>query len=246
VVLFLSSAQPGAALKMVEAVSAEAARAQLRDFGFVIVPDVVAATECNQLVCRLDRPAEGRAGSRALLKESWCRELADTIRRHSKIASLLPPAAVAVQCTLFEKSPANNWLVAFHQDQSIPVAARIASEHCGGWADKDGLTFVQPPSEVLAQMLAVRLQIDHPDGSDGALRVIPGSHGKGKLTGTEISGFRSTAPEVSCKVEQGDVLVMRPLLLHASSKVAGLRPRRVLHFLFGPAALPHGLRWPAQ
>ncbi len=73
--------------KMSEAVSAEAARKQLRDLGFVIVPDVVAATECNQLTCHLDRPAEGRAGSRVLLKESWCRELADTIRRHPKIVS---------------------------------------------------------------------------------------------------------------------------------------------------------------
>jgi hypothetical protein len=39
------------------------------------------------------------------------------------------------------------------------------------------------------------------------------------------------------------VLVMRPLLLHASSKATSLTPRRVLHFLFGPPSLPLGLEW---
>lgn len=38
-------------------------------------------------------------------------------------------------------------------------------------------------------------------------------------------------------------MAMRPLLLHASSKATGTSWRRVLHFVFGPAALPHGLAW---
>jgi len=36
---------------------------------------------------------------------------------------------------------------------------------------------------------------------------------------------------------------MRPLLLHASSKAHTPRHRRVLHFVFGPPALPLGLHW---
>ena len=38
-------------------------------------------------------------------------------------------------------------------------------------------------------------------------------------------------------------MLMRPLLLHASSKATGASRRRVLHFVFGPPALPHGLAW---
>jgi hypothetical protein len=53
-----------------------------------------------------------------------------------------------------------------------------------------------------------------------------------------------TLPAVACTLERGDVLVMRPLLLHASSKASGFGMRRVLHFLFGPPTLPNGLRWP--
>jgi hypothetical protein len=41
----------------------------------------------------------------------------------------------------------------------------------------------------------------------------------------------------------GDALVLRPLLLHSSSKASGSGMRRVLHFLFGPPELPYGLRW---
>lgn len=40
-------------------------------------------------------------------------------------------------------------------------------------------------------------------------------------------------------------MLMRPLLLHASSKILADNPRRVLHFVFAPAIPPEGLRWPS-
>src|SRR5581483_5304455 len=43
---------------------------------------------------------------------------------------------------------------------------------------------------------------------------------------------------------RGGAMLMRPLLLHASSKVTVDSTRRVLHFVFGPEHLPVGLRWP--
>jgi hypothetical protein len=39
-------------------------------------------------------------------------------------------------------------------------------------------------------------------------------------------------------VPRGGAMVMRPPLLHASSKSRKDLPRRVLHFVFGPAELP--------
>lgn len=47
----------------------------------------------------------------------------------------------------------------------------------------------------------------------------------------------------TCLAQCGDVLLLRPLLLHASSKSSGSSRRRVLHFLFGPRELPQGMRW---
>jgi hypothetical protein len=48
---------------------------------------------------------------------------------------------------------------------------------------------------------------------------------------------QSDTPRVRCIVPKGGVLVMRPLLVHASGKATGAGHRRVLHFLYGPAVL---------
>ena len=90
-------------------------------------------------------------------------------------------------------------------------------------------------------MIAIRVHLDPCKDDDGPLRVVPGSHLRG-LIGPE-EAVRARAAEVACLTEQGDALVMRPLLLHASSKATGTSLRRVLHFRFGPPVLPYGLRW---
>jgi len=51
------------------------------------------------------------------------------------------------------------------------------------------------------------------------------------------------AQGVAIAAARGDALLMRPLVLHASSKASGTSRRRVLHFVFGPQALPCGLAW---
>lgn len=56
---------------------------------------------------------------------------------------------------------------------------------------------------------------------------------------------RSDLGEVHVSVPRGGVMLMRPLLLHASSKISANKPRRVLHFVFAPAIPPDGLRWPS-
>ena len=44
----------------------------------------------------------------------------------------------------------------------------------------------------------------------------------------------------------GDVLLMRPLLLHASGRSQGTRQRRVLHIEYAGFELPEELRWSGQ
>jgi hypothetical protein len=51
-------------------------------------------------------------------------------------------------------------------------------------------------------------------------------------------------PHAFLPVPRARAMLMQPLLLHASSKATGTSRRRVLHFLFGPPALPCGLAWP--
>jgi ectoine hydroxylase-related dioxygenase (phytanoyl-CoA dioxygenase family) len=97
--------------------------------------------------------------------------------------------------------------------------------------------------DVLRQLLAARVHLDDCGVDDGPLRVVPGSHLRGTLTPNEAIALRQAGTEVVCAAPRGSTLVMRPLLLHASSKSTGSSRRRVLHYLFGPPRLPLGLKW---
>lgn len=211
--------------------------------GFASVPGVLPPAECQAIAQGLALRGSDSAGTRCLLLQAWCAVLAQRLRQHDCIAPHLPEGAVAVQCTYFEKSSARNWLVPVHQDQSIPVAARVEAPGWRGWSEKEGSLFVQAPVAVLEQLVTVRLHLDDCSTVDGPLRVLPGSHRLGLLADEEASRLRAQSTEVVCEARQGDALLLRPLLLHASSKASGHSLRRVLHFLFGPPELPQGLRW---
>jgi len=212
--------------------------------GYALVPAAVGPARLAAVEPLFDALARGAAGTRALLDEPACRAIADELRAHPAIAAVVPPAHVAVQCTAFEKSAARNWLVALHQDLSIPVGERVDDPALGGWARKEGAWFVQPPAAVLQALVAVRVHVDDCGPADGPLQVVAGSHAHGRLGDAEAGALRDASPAVACVGARGSALLMRPLLLHASSKATGTSRRRVLHFVFGPAALPHGLRWP--
>src|SRR5205809_630917 len=88
----------------------------------------------------------------------------------------------------------------------------------GPWSVKDGVPHVQPPVHLLEQMLTTRLHLDDCDETNGALRVLPGSHRLGRLSGERIRQLRGRHPDHVCHLSAGDALLMRPLLLHASSR----------------------------
>ena len=183
------------------------------------------------------------AGSRNLLEQDWCAGLVLPIRSYLQSIGVLRADAVAVQCTLFRKTPDCNWKVPYHQDLSIPVAARVEHSALSGWSMKEDGHYVQPPVDVLEALLAVRLHLDSSAGDEGALRVVPGSHRLGRLRPDSIAATDKRNSEIVCAADAGDLLLMRPLLLHASSKAERPNGRRVLHFLFAPRHPGCGLQW---
>ncbi len=211
--------------------------------GFTIVKSVLSSAQIENTIAHLDSIPLDTAGTRNLLDFTWCVELVDVLRLHPTIAELLPSNNVAVQCTLFDKTVAKNWLVPLHQDLSIPVRERCEHIHLSGWSHKEGILYVQPPIEVLESLVAIRIHIDDCNRDNGALRVVPGSHDRGRISSSDIASIKTANGEELCTVKQGGALVMRPLLLHASSKATNPNRRRVLHFLFGAASLPLGLQW---
>jgi hypothetical protein len=212
--------------------------------GFVVIEGVITEEECTAIEQALSDVELSSAGTRNLLKQPWCIALARRVRTHPRVADFIPDTHAAVQCTYFEKSRKKNWLVSFHQDQSIPVAERIEHPALTGWSEKEGVLYVQPPADVLSDMVAVRVHVDRCGEADGPIKVLSGSHRLGAISAEQVPAVRSNRAEVACVAGRGTALIMRPLLLHASSKASGSSRRRVLHFLFGPRALPYPLRWP--
>jgi ectoine hydroxylase-related dioxygenase (phytanoyl-CoA dioxygenase family) len=99
---------------------------------------------------------------------------------------------------------------------------------------------------VLEEMLSLRLHLDPCGEGNGALRVIPGSHRCGRITEEQIPSIRQASSEQICVLGVGDVLLMRPLLLHASSASRVPDHRRVVHLDFAAVQLPPGMGWFAE
>ena len=77
---------------------------------------------------------------------------------------------------------------------------------------------------------------------NGQLRVLPTSHSRGVLSDQEIGELATRLHPVTCTARRGSVLIMRPLLVHASSKILSTLPRRVIHIEYAAStALGEGL-----
>ncbi len=179
---------------------------------------------------------------RNLLQVPVVRELAVSETVKQAIAAFLGRECFAVRGILFNKTPDSNWKVVWHQDRTIAVRERKEAEHFGPWSVKAGVPHVQPPAAVMAKMLAIRLHLDESHDGNGPLRVVPGSHKAGCLSAEQIAAWRER-PSVICTVPRGGALLMRPLLVHASSSSAKAEPRRVIHLEFAADELPNGLEW---
>jgi hypothetical protein len=214
---------------------------ELDQHGFALVPDVLDA-ETRQMMLSCLGPVSG-AGRRGLLALPFV----DGLARSKKLLDLVRPHGQSepfpVRATYFDKSPEMNWLVPWHQDLTLALGRRIEVAGFTQWSTKGGIPHAQPPVELLEKMLTVRLHLDQTDNSNGALRVLPGSHRFGRLSAARIQDLRGQKTEFVCLAKAGDALLMRPLLLHASSRTSSNRHRRVLHLEYAAFELPGGLSW---
>ncbi|MCF6442117.1 phytanoyl-CoA dioxygenase family protein [Pseudoalteromonas luteoviolacea] len=157
--------------------------------------------------------------------------------------SILMDKANLVRVIFFDKTPEYNWLVTWHQDKTICVNTKADIEGWKAWSIKDGKHHVQPSIDVLNKMAAFRIHLDDCDEDNGCLKVIPNSHKLGILTQNEIDSITQNQPAFSCVVKAGDALIIRPHLLHSSSKSNNPSNRRVVHIEFSSYQLPCNLDW---
>ena len=209
--------------------------------GFSVVPQVLETAEQQDLLETLG--AVSGPGRRGLLASADIAALARSSRLLSLVRPHLAHEPFPVRAIYFDKSPEANWLVPWHQDLTVALQSRVETPRFGPWSVKEGVPHVQPPVELLEQMLTVRLHLDDADESNGALRVLPGTHRLGRLASNETQGLRTRHEEVLCTMAAGDALLLRPLLLHASGRSTSQRHRRVLHIEYAAFPLPGGLDW---
>ncbi len=210
--------------------------------GCTLFPSVIDESALDALRDEFTRlNSESTAGVRNVIARS---PIIAALASSERITALLPVTGLkAVRSLLFDKTPRANWPVAWHQDRTITVKGRHEVEGYGPWTRKAGIHHVEPPVELLAEMVTLRIHLDDVGSENGPLSVIPGSHRKGKIPPEEVAGIVGES-ESSITCQAGDVLKMRPLLLHSSSRAVEPSHRRVIHLEFAnPAILDARLSW---
>lgn len=207
--------------------------------GFAVVPSCLSEEVIQRLAAQLGDDSHAK---RNLLALPIVRELATSTAVRNLAEAVLGKHCFAVKGTFFNKTRESNWKVAWHQDLTIMVRERREASGFGPWTMKDGIIHVQPTADILRHVLAIRLHLDESGPNNGPLRVIPGSHKHGRLSSEQISAYKKENV-VFCTVACGGALLMRPLLLHASSACVVRKPRRVVHLEFCAEELPSGLEW---
>ncbi len=207
----------------------------LQSEGFEIISAVFSGDEIEALRIEVDRIANeaGEACVRHLRSKS---EMLDKLANSAKLLDLLPTGYAPVRSILFNKTKEQNWPVAWHQDLTIAVEAQCEVDGYGPWSIKDEVVHVQPPQSLLESMITVRIHLDDTPAQNGALRVIPQSSRLGKIPSNALQRY-SAGQETVCECHAGDVLLMSPLILHASSRSVSVGQRRVIHFEYALAGV---------
>jgi ectoine hydroxylase-related dioxygenase (phytanoyl-CoA dioxygenase family) len=231
-------------------------KTDIEEHGFSIVENVIAEKEVDTLRTAIElainesrdsTSVRDRGGVYAIRNVTEVIPEVRALHCHPGLAQLVEPIlgaqAMLVRGLMFDKSPESNWGIFWHQDLSIAVRQKEDVPDFGPWSIKAGIQHVQPPAGILQKMLTVRLHIDDCMESNGALRVLPGSHRSSRLNMFESENLQQNTDPATCCVKSGGAVMMRPLLLHSSHRATDAARRRVIHLEFAAEPLPEPLQW---
>jgi len=125
------------------------------------------------------------------------------------VVEAVGPGAKAVRGVAFDQQGHASWFVPWHQP------ARDAEA---------------------AQRLILRWHLDLIGPADGGLRVLPGSHAKGRLSAEAVDRLAAETPAVELAVSAGTVLALRPLLVQGARRRTTRGHRRILQVELAPRA----------
>lgn len=224
------------------AAEAEHAADRLARRGYALIDG--SATDLRSAVAAFDAL---RADAEESLRIAPSHPLVATLLAQPAVRALvgeaIGPDAKAVRAIAFDKTARANWFVPWHQDRTIAVKARDDSAAVTNWTVKAGVPHCEAPVAQLERMLTLRWHLDLIGPADGGLRVLPGSHRKGRLTAEAIAALARETPAMELAVSAGTVLALRPLLVHGSRRRTTLGHRRILHVELAAGDPPPPLAW---
>lgn len=224
---------------------------QLASDGFTIIEDVYSDDEIKVLLGIIDsvdssnptfRKSNDLFAIRQFLKEvPGIKPLIFTDKLYTLIRDLFGDGYFVVKSIYFDKPEQSNWFVAYHQDLTISVDTKAELPGYSSWTNKHNQFAVQPPVDILENNFTIRIHLDDTDENNEALKVVPGSHLDGVRRIEDLNLSNQT--EQVCKVKSGGVMIMRPLLFHASNRTTNNRKRRIIHIEFSKTMLPKEINW---
>jgi ectoine hydroxylase-related dioxygenase (phytanoyl-CoA dioxygenase family) len=219
--------------------------------GYTILPDIFSSEEINRILSAIQAVDTSnptfRKSSDLFAIRQFLKEVPETIplifneHLNEAIHRIFGKDYFVVKSIYFDKPEASNWFVSYHQDLTISVDKKLELGGFGPWTTKQNQFAVQPPLSILENNFTIRIHLDDTDEHNGALRVVPGSHLKGIYRPETIDWTKEK--EAICSVPNGSIMIMRPLLLHASGRTTNNKKRRVIHIEFSNQELPSSLQW---
>lgn len=227
---------------------------QIEKEGFSIINNVFTENEIENLISLIENKTANNQENTTFRKSEdlfairqFHKEVPETLdfifnkNLQNLIKSTFGEGFFITKSIYFDKPEKSNWFVAYHQDLTISVDKKMEVDNFQNWTVKQNQFAVQPSTEILEDNFTIRIHIDNTTKDNGALKVINNSHSKGVLR-IENLDFENEK-ETICEVEKGGIMIMKPLLLHASNKTTNKERRRVIHIEFSRQELPMGIEW---
>jgi ectoine hydroxylase-related dioxygenase (phytanoyl-CoA dioxygenase family) len=227
---------------------------EINSEGFAIIDNVYDENEIKKLTSIIESATENKAEKTTFRKSEdlfairqFHKEIPETLEYifNQNLKKLIKfnfgEDYFITKSIYFDKPEKSNWFVAYHQDLTISVNKKINVENFENWTTKQNQFAVQPPKDILEKNFTIRIHIDKTTKDNGALKVINNSHSNG-IYRVENMDFKNEK-ETICEVEKGGIMIMKPLLFHASNKTTNNERRRVIHIEFSNQELPNGLDW---
>jgi ectoine hydroxylase-related dioxygenase (phytanoyl-CoA dioxygenase family) len=219
--------------------------------GFTVIDDIYSDREVADLIGIIDKADQSnptfRKRTDLFAIRQFLKEVPDVKsiifngRLKQLIKNIFGGGYFAVKSIYFDKPEQSNWFVAWHQDLTISVYKKVDLSGYTSWTSKHNQFAVQPPIAILEDNFTIRIHLDDTNANNGALKVLPGSHLKNIYRPENIDWSQDS--ESICEVKGGGVMIMRPLLMHASDRTINEQKRRVIHIEFSRAELPEEINW---